>query len=145
MLLQNSLLRGMLITIGFSGNLYGQHSMSDDSPIRIKTLLEQCGGNIEIGEVVLDEFLLQIVTDIQEIETCLANGDLLQAGRVGHRLKGTAGVLGADKMRSICLSLETAGKSENAEETGKTFLELKAEADRCVAAVPEARIQLQST
>ena len=119
--------------------------MSDDFPIKIKTLLEQCGGSTEVGEIVLDEFLIQIVDDVQEIETCLASGDLLQAGRVGHRLKGTAGVLGADKLRSICFSLEMAGKNESVEEAGNIYPELKAEADRCAAAVPEARTQLQSS
>ena len=116
--------------------------MSGDFPIKVKTLLEQCGGSKDIGEIVLDEFLVQVVADIQEIETCLASGDLLRAGKVGHRLKGTASVLGADKLHSICFSLEMAGKSENAEEVAKIYSELKAEAERCAAAVPEARTKL---
>jgi len=116
--------------------------MSDDFPIKVKTLLEQCGGSKETGAVILDEFLVQIAADIREIETCLTSGDLVQVGKVGHRLKGTAGVLGADKLHSICFSLEMAGKNENAEEVRKIYPELKAEAGRCAAAVPEARTQL---
>ena len=85
---------------------------------------------------------MQVETDTKEMETCLASGDLTQAGKVGHRLKGTAGVLGAAKLHSLCFALEAAGKEGNAETATNTYPELKAEADRCVAAVPEARTRL---
>jgi HPt (histidine-containing phosphotransfer) domain-containing protein len=66
----------------------------------------------------------------------------VQAGKVGHRLKGTAGVLGASKLHSLCFAIETAGKNGNAEEAAKIYPELQAEADRCIATVPEARTRL---
>lgn len=116
--------------------------MRDDFPFKIETLLEQCGGNKQIGQVILEEFLIQVETDTKEMATCLANGDLIQMGKVGHRLKGTAGVLGAVKLHGLCFAIETAGKAQNAEEAVKTLPELKAEADRCVAAVPVARTRL---
>jgi len=113
--------------------------MSNDFPFKIETLLEQCGGNKDIGKVILDEFIIQVADDIKEIETCIASGDLAQVGKAAHRLKGTAGVLGAAKLHTLCQTLETAGKEGNAETVAKTYPELKTEADRCVAAVPEAR------
>jgi len=116
--------------------------MSDDFPFTIETLLEQCGGNKEVGGVIFDEFLVQVDADTKELESCLASGDLMQAGKVGHRLKGTAGVLGATKLHALCFAIETAGKEGDAEAAAKTYPELKAEADRCVAAVPEARNRL---
>ena len=116
--------------------------MSDDFPFKIETLLEQCGGSKEVGGIIFDEFLIQIDTDTKEIESCLASGDLVQAGKVGHRLKGTAGVLGATKLHSLCFTIEIAGKEGDAETVTKTVPDLKAEADRCVAAVPEARNRL---
>ena len=116
--------------------------MSDDFPFKIETLLEQCGGSKDVGGIILDEFLVQIETDTKEMETCIASGDLTQAGKVGHRLKGTAGVLGASKLHSLCFALETAGKDGNVEAAIQTYPELKAEADHCVASVPEARNRL---
>ena len=116
--------------------------MSDDFPFKIATLLEQCGGSKEVGEIILDEFLVQVETDTKEMESCLASGDLIQAGKVGHRLKGTAGVLGASKLHSLCFAIETAGKAGDAEAVINAYPELKAEAERCVAAVPEARTRL---
>ena len=116
--------------------------MSDDFPFSIATLLEQCGGTKEVGAMILDEFLIQVDTDVKEMADCIASGNLSQAGRVGHRLKGTAGVLGATKLHSLCLSMEMSGKEGKAAEIANVYPELKAEAERCVAAVPEARKRL---
>ena len=116
--------------------------MNKNLPFTLETLLEQCGGNREIGKIILDEFLEQIVADTREIASSLASGDLSQAGRVGHRLKGSAGVLGAEALQTLCLELETAGKAGNAEEAAKIFADLNAEADRCTAAVPTAKAML---
>lgn len=116
--------------------------MSNDFPFKIETLLEQCGGNKDIGGVILDEFLIQVATDIKEMETCLSGGNLTQMGKIGHRLKGTAGVLGAAKLHALCFAIEMAGKNEHKDEAEKTYPELKAEAEHCVAAVPEARTRL---
>ena len=117
-------------------------AMSDYFPFKIETLLEQCGGNKMVGEVILDEFLIQVATDTQEMANCLASGNIVQAGKVGHRLKGTAGVLGASKLHELCFTLEIAGKEGNIEDANKVYPDLKAETERCVAAVPEARIRL---
>ena len=116
--------------------------MSDEFPFKIETLLEQCGGSKEVGGQILDAFLEQAEIDTQEMASCLASGNLVQAGKTGHRLKGTAGVLGAGKLHSLCFALETAGKDGNAEAAQNAYVEIKAEADRCVAAVPEARTRL---
>jgi len=116
--------------------------MNDDFPFKIETLLEQSGGSKDVGYIVLDEFLVQIAADTKELETNLESGDLTQAGKVGHRLKGTAGVLGASKLHSICFALEIAGRDGDAEATKNAYQDLKAEAERCVAAVPQARSML---
>jgi len=116
--------------------------MSDDFPFKIETLLEQCGGNRDVGGVILDEFIIQVASDISELESYINNGDLVQVGKVGHRLKGTAGVLGATKLHTLCIALETAGKDGNAEKAASVYHELKEETDRCVAAVPDARSRL---
>lgn len=117
-------------------------TMSDDFPFKVETLLEQCGNNREIAGVILDEFVIQVVDDMKEMETCIASGNLVQVGKVGHRLKGTAGVLGASALHALCSSLEIAGKDGKAEEVANIKPELLAEVDRCVAAVPEARTRL---
>jgi len=116
--------------------------MSNDLPFKLETLLEQCGSNAEIAKIILDEFLGQVATDTEELAASLAGGNLEQAGRAGHRLKGSAGVLGAGTLHALCSALENAAKSGNIEDAAQTYADLKAEADRCVAAIPEAKTLL---
>jgi HPt (histidine-containing phosphotransfer) domain-containing protein len=116
--------------------------MSSELPFSMETLMEQCGGMATVVESVLDAFLEQVPTDTNEMETGLANGDLLTVSKAAHRLKGTAGVLGASKLHPLCAALELAGKQGNANEAAKIYSELKSEAQRCVAAVPHAKAKL---
>ncbi|MDR3182300.1 MAG: Hpt domain-containing protein [Planctomycetaceae bacterium] len=102
------------------------------------TLLEQCGGSTAVGNAVLDEFLNQVPADTTEMEENMASGNLLQVSKAGHRLKGTAGVLGASELHKLCFAIELAGKENKSAEVAEVYPKLKAEAQRCVDAVPAA-------
>jgi HPt (histidine-containing phosphotransfer) domain-containing protein len=116
--------------------------MSSELPFSMATLMEQCGGMASVVVTVLDEFLKQVPTDTNEMETGLASGDLLTVSKAAHRLKGTAGVLGASKLHPLCAALELAGKQGNADEAAKIYGELKTEAQLCADAVPVAKTKL---
>ena len=116
---------------------------NDNLPFSVDTLKEQCGGNKDVIAVVLDEFLIQAPTDTSEMDAGLTAGDLVKAGKAAHRLKGSAGVLGATALFTLCLELEMACKENNLETSKKTLTELKLEAGRCVDAVPVALATLQ--
>ena len=107
------------------------------------TVLEQCGGNKMIAMAVLDEFVNQVPTDIGDMESSLASGNLLAASKAAHRLKGTAGVLGAARLYPLCAEMELTSKTGNAEKSAELFAELKAEAQKCVEAVPAGLALLQ--
>jgi len=109
---------------------------SDSFPFTMATVLEQCGGNKMIAGAVLEEFLVQVPADIGEMESSLTSGDLLTASKAAHRLKGTAGVLGAMRLYPLCAELEMAGKSGDVAKTAAIFSEVKVEAQRCADAVP---------
>ena len=109
---------------------------SDSLPFTMATVVAQCGGNKMVAGAVLEEFLCQVPTDIGEMETGLANGDLIAASKAAHRLKGTAGVLGAVRLHPLCTDMETISKSGDATKSAEIFVELKTEAQKCVDAVP---------
>jgi len=109
---------------------------SDDLPFTMAMILEQCGGSSSTAVMVLEEFLNQVPTDVGAMETCLASGDLLTASKAAHRLKGTAGVLGAVRLHPLCAEMELTCKSGDAAKAVETFDQLKAEAQACVDAVP---------
>lgn len=108
-------------------------------PINIATLMEQCGGMAAVANSVFDEFLTQVPVDVAEMDAKLAAGDLLAASKSAHRLKGTAGVLGAEKLYALCAAVELAGKESRGDDASHSLAELKVEAQRCIDAVPAAR------
>ena len=117
--------------------------MNDEFPYAIETLLEQCGDSKDIAGIILEEFVVQIADDTKEIKQSLTDGDLLQAGKAAHRLKGSAGVVGATKLHSLCIALEQAVKeAKDADKGAKIYDELKVEAQRCIDAVPTVREKL---
>ena len=109
---------------------------SDNFPFTMATILEQCGGSKSVAVMVLEEFINQAPMDVGEMETCLASGDLLTASKAAHRLKGTAGVLGAMRLHPLCADMELTSKGGDAAKAAEIFVQLKTEAQACIDAVP---------
>ncbi len=116
---------------------------SGNLPFSMEKLMEQCGRNKMVVEAVMDEFLNQVPEDMTTMEKGVSTGgDLLEAGKAAHRLKGTAGTFGADKLHGLCARMEVLCKESNGSEAQAVYAELKVEAQACVNAVPEARATL---
>ena len=100
-------------------------------------LLAQVGGSADTAILVLKEFIHQTPLDIENIEKSLGADDLIAAGKVAHSLKGASGVFGAHLLRQIAADLEMACRENEAEKSGELFAQLKPEAQRCLAFIPE--------
>ncbi|MDR2171610.1 MAG: Hpt domain-containing protein [Planctomycetaceae bacterium] len=112
-------------------------------PFSTENILEQCGGNAATAIIVLDEFLNQAPADEAEMLAGLNNNTLITTSKAAHKLKGTAGVLGAEKLHAICAALEIAAKEERTEDAKKLFADLQTESKRCVEYVPIAQQKLK--
>ncbi|MCG3168569.1 MAG: hypothetical protein CALGDGBN_00066 [Pseudomonadales bacterium] len=55
------------------------------------------------------DFLRHAQTALAEIDAAVATGDIAQAGRVAHRLKSSARMVGASRLADACQALESAG------------------------------------
>ncbi len=115
---------------------------SEDLPFSLDFLKGQCGGSKVVVDMVLDEFLNQVPHDTAEMERGMASGNLVAVGKAAHRLKGTAGTIGASKLHPLCAAVEQACKNGNAEEAATLYVQLKEEALRCIDAVPSAKLQI---
>lgn len=111
-------------------------------PFSIEELVKMCGGNKVVVEAVMDEFLTQVPDDTAVMEQGMSGGELMDASRAAHRLKGTAGTFGAEKLHSLCAQMELLCKEGKGEEAATVYAELKAEALACVDAIPQARTML---
>jgi HPt (histidine-containing phosphotransfer) domain-containing protein len=112
-------------------------------PFSVENILEQCGGNAGVAGDVLKEFLNQAPVDETEMKNGIDTDTLLTTSKASHRLKGTAGVLGADNLHALCAALEIAGKENRMEDAKKIFDNLKTEIKRCIDYVPVVQQKLQ--
>ena len=108
-----------------------------DNLFDIDKLMEQCGGNKTVVQAVLAEFVEQTPKDMASMNKAIEDGDLAQASRVAHSLKGTSGVLGATRLHALCADMEMACRADDAPKVGELLPALKTMAQSCVDFVPE--------
>ena len=117
----------------------GKTLPENNVPIDVTFLLAQVGGSAETAVLVLEEFISQTPLDIENIEKNLGTGNLVDAGKVAHSMKGSSGVFGAQQLRQIAADLEIACRENDAEKASDLFAQLKLEAKRCLDFVPELK------
>lgn len=109
----------------------------------IDAMMSQCAGKKEIAEAILDEFLSQTPKDLDELATTFGVGDLVALSKVAHRLKGTAGVLGAKEFHTHCMVLETACRNNEAAAVPGAYIAVLESAKACMDYVPTLRAELK--
>jgi HPt (histidine-containing phosphotransfer) domain-containing protein len=82
--------------------------------------LSRCCNAPDLRQELIDCFLGETETLLSEIRSALEDGDLVQLGRLGHRLKGTVIYLGAEPAEQAARRVERfercAGQPAEAEE-----------------------------
>jgi HPt (histidine-containing phosphotransfer) domain-containing protein len=73
--------------------------------------LKRCFNRSEMVAAMKDSFLAEADHVLSEIRDAIERGDLVEAGRLGHRLKGTVAYLGAESAAHAALRMERLGKS----------------------------------
>ena len=76
--------------------------------------LERFGGEIELYEEILLMFVNEPQFSLNEVQEYIIKGRSTEAASCVHRLKGTAGTIGADKLYKVASDAESVlrGKTE---------------------------------
>lgn len=82
--------------------------------------------DIELISIIVDSYLEDFPTQLQQVQQCIADGDVIAAGKQGHRIKGSSSNVGAVLIQQNGLCIERAGHAGD----------LNAASD-AVAALPE--------
>jgi signal transduction histidine kinase/PleD family two-component response regulator/HPt (histidine-containing phosphotransfer) domain-containing protein len=112
---------------------------ADAAPIDARMLVERCVGKPEIASKVLDTFEKQIVTDLEKLKRSFADHDVETFTRVAHTVKGSAGMLSADRIRAVAAQLEQLGKDRTIDAAGEAIERLGEEVRQCLAYLPECK------
>ena len=82
----------------------------DPLPLDPSVLMPLTGGNPADTRALLDDYLATTETDLAELRTAQAAGDLERLARQAHKLKGAARLVGAHPLAEAAASLEHAAK-----------------------------------
>ncbi len=75
--------------------------------------LSRCADSPELVRQMIECLLEEVDTVLPQIRAALANGDLVEVGRLGHRVKGIVVYLGARPAQEAALRVERLGNAEN--------------------------------
>jgi HPt (histidine-containing phosphotransfer) domain-containing protein len=93
----------------------------------------------------LDCFVTETPKYIRELERTLAEEDLQSATRAVHSIKGAAGTITADRLRTVAAELEALGKEGQLNALAGRVHELKTELDTCIQYVNEVKEDLATS
>lgn len=83
--------------------------------IDLSYLEEITGGDNEMMLEMLDLFISDIPTHVQNIRTYASNGELVQMGKEAHKVKPTMQYIGLGDMLELVKTLEVYGKNEESD------------------------------
>ena len=82
------------------------------------------------GERILRQFRRLNDSDIAALREAITNGDHPQTVHFSHRIKGAAGLVGANGLAETCARLEQAGRNDDADAISRYLLQLHQEQER---------------
>jgi two-component system sensor histidine kinase/response regulator len=104
-------------------------------PFSRAVLLGNLDGDTELLDRVTSLFKENTPAYLAQMREAIAQRDGLALEKSAHTLLSSLGIFGAHRARDIAKTLQVAGQSENFDEAGKRFIELKNETDRIYAAL----------
>ncbi|EFI33728.1 multi-sensor hybrid histidine kinase [Desulfonatronospira thiodismutans ASO3-1] len=97
--------------------------------------------DLEIAAEIMQDFLSDLQVEPEHIQAALARHEAGDADRLAHKLKGSAGYTGAERIRLHCANIMHSSRQENWQEAHKEMQLLQREAQRFEA---EARAFFQT-
>ena len=105
---------------------------SPTPPIDGDALLARCMGNLELAADLLSDFAGDLDQHVEIIAGHARQGDAQAAAESAHALKGAAGTLGAEALRTLAAKIEATGRGGDLAKAASLVEELRGEAQRCL-------------
>jgi PAS domain S-box-containing protein len=108
-------------------------------PFDLDAMFKRWGANKEFVEKMIAMFCKQAPGDLETLEQALAAGDVEEATRFAHGLKGAASYVSADAFREVAARLEVMGRTGDLSDAEAGMSELRTELQRCLESDPSLR------
>jgi PAS domain S-box-containing protein len=86
---------------------------SDDAVIDMDSAMARFDNDAEFFKGMVQEFLTYVPDKIVALAEAANSGDAVKVQKLAHSIKGTAGMLSAEKLYSVALRIETKGRERN--------------------------------
>ena len=113
-----------------------------DVPIDREALISRCMGNLEFADSLLADFQEDLPQQVDQIATFADQGDIEAMTDTAHSLKGAAGIVVAETIRTIVTEIEMAGKAADLTDTPSLTEQLQSETQRCLGFIPRLREEI---
>ena len=105
----------------------------------VSVLLEHSVGDAEFAEELLERFHGRLHEINQSLRTHVNNGQLQDAARVAHSLKGEAGIMAAGRLHEVAARLEHSLRTPSTGSALELLDQLSDAVEQCLNADPAAR------
>jgi PAS domain S-box-containing protein len=114
-------------------------------PIDGDALLARCLGNLELAADLLSDFAGDLAPRVEKIARHARQRNARAAAESAHALKGAAGTMGAEAVRTLAAGIEAAGGDGDLARAALLADELRGEVQRCLRYVPELREKMTAS
>ncbi|MCH7944892.1 MAG: PAS domain S-box protein, partial [Armatimonadetes bacterium] len=119
-----------------SGSRPGSSDDGTSPPFEMDTVLKRWGGDREFVQKLIDKFVANAPSELEQLTKLVADGDVGETTRLAHGLKGAAAYCGAELFRKSAARLEEIGRAGNLNGADECIDELELELERCLAHTP---------
>jgi HPt (histidine-containing phosphotransfer) domain-containing protein len=114
--------------------------VQENGILDLAALAEVTGGDAELGAELVRDFLASTGDDLRELDEALAAGELEEARRRAHRIKGAARIVGAHEVCALAQQVEhAAAAGSSAEQLAPLVAPIRSALGACKLAAGSVR------
>lgn len=106
--------------------------------LEITETLARLGGDVQLLGDLYAAFSADVPNKLEKLDNALAQGDLSEARKLAHSLKGAAAAIGAIQVRALAERLERGVQNMTKDEAGALQTELKNEVRAAIQTMSQA-------
>lgn len=108
-----------------------------DSPFDKEAALEFVDGDLELFQIVVDQFREDCPSLLGELQAALSAADASTIQRVAHTLKGLAATFAAAPAATAAKAIEQMGRDGLIDDAKRAYPELQSQLDRLLPALTD--------
>lgn len=112
--------------------------------INSEVLFSNCMGSASFALTLLEELESSGRRSVEAIAEHAAAANYAATAQAAHSIKGAAGIIGAEPLRSLAAKIELAGAAADVGSITRYIDDIRQEMERCLAQIPAIRMHNQA-